>query len=334
MECKIAFPGLKGADKNAAPAWPKSGNKGVSFDLSALSKLTEGGDTTAFDRVQTGQSDYLYTFGICHSVAPPANCLKADGTPQVKVATAPGWQTKRSESWATMPAGKLPSCKYLGNPDFGTTSNPINRQWSLYDPTDPGRGVSLTYTGGQHCSNGQQRALQINFLCSKREIEKIDQVFDESEHCKYEITLESQYACPLECGFGSSGSMCGGHGICRYDTDADRARCFCNSGHSGAGCSDGAPDEEGQSYGPVLGLLIFVTIVMVALVGGIYMLWRFMSTRMMAGHQEEIYNRMRNEFGGDGLMENATASATRNDLQEEGFPLGDDPMARPRDGAF
>ena len=77
---------------------------------------------------------------------------------------------------ATMPAGKLPSCKYLGNPNFGTTSNPINRQWSLYDPTDPGRGVSLTYTGGQHCSNGQQRALQINFLCSKREIEKIDQV--------------------------------------------------------------------------------------------------------------------------------------------------------------
>ena len=50
----------------------------------------------------------------------------------------------------------------------------------------------------------------------------------------------------------------------------------------------------------MLGLLIFVTIVMVALVGGIYMLWRFMSTRMMAGHQEEIYNRMRNEFGGTG----------------------------------
>ena len=45
---------------------------GVSFDLSALSKLTEGGDTTAFDRVQTGQSDYLYTFGICHrSPKPP-----------------------------------------------------------------------------------------------------------------------------------------------------------------------------------------------------------------------------------------------------------------------
>jgi len=70
---------------------------------------------------------------------------------------------------------------------------------------------------------------------------------------------------------------------------------------------------------------------MVALGGGIYMLWRYMSTRMMSG-QEEIYNRMRSEFGSDGLMENATASATRDNLQEEGFPLGEDPMERPQGG--
>ena len=113
-----------------------------------------------------------------------------------KVTSAPGWQTKRSESWvrlkpscpcyeispeiacgvqATMPAGQKPSCKYLGNPGFATKVDGTPAvAWSLYDKADPGRGVSLTYQGGQSCSSGQRRALQVNFVCSTKEIEKIE----------------------------------------------------------------------------------------------------------------------------------------------------------------
>ena len=114
-------------------------------------------------------------------------------------------------------------------------------------------------------------------------------MIDESKHCTYAITIESMYACPTECGFGSGGKMCGGHGICRYDTDAGThalsgpnkapndkkgvAKCFCNAGHAGAGCSE-APAGAVATYGPVLGLLIFVTIVMVGLVAGIFFLYR------------------------------------------------------------
>jgi len=180
-----------------------------------------------------------------------------------------------------------------------------NTQWSLLDKTDPGAGVTLTYTGGQHCSNGQQRALAINFKCAKNKVETFEkQIIDESAHCTYAISLESEYACPTECGFGSAGSMCNNHGICRYDTDAKKARCFCNNGFSGPGC-DQTP-EEAQGYGPLLGLLIFVTIGVVALIAGIVFLWRYMQKRTLP--DQEQYGRMQSDFGG-GLVENAATDA-------------------------
>ena len=58
---------------------------------------------------------------------------------------------------------------YLGNPDMTN-----NKKWSLYNEKDPAMGVTLTYTGGQHCSNGERRALQLNFVCSRDSPEKIE----------------------------------------------------------------------------------------------------------------------------------------------------------------
>merc|ERR1712196_662970 len=172
--------------------------RGATYDLSELSILTSNGGAKVRDYVQTSQSDFVYTFGICHSVLPPDNCLDAAGKSRVRFSSSPGWQTKASETRSNMPAGKEPSCVYLGNPNMED-----NKEWSLIDSDDPGKGVQLKYTGGQHCTSGQRRSLEINFLCSANHIEKIEkQVIDESKHCAYAITIESEYACPLECGFG------------------------------------------------------------------------------------------------------------------------------------
>ena len=176
----------------------------------------------------------------------------------------------------------------------------------------------MTYTGGQHCSSGLRRSLAINFICSSNKIETFEkQVIDEAAHCTYAISVESEYACPLECGFGSAGAMCGGHGLCRYDTDAKKARCFCNSGHAGAGCDQSSASVV-TTYGPILGLLIFVTIIMLLLAGGIGMLWRWMALRTVP-NSGEAYGRLQNQFGSDGLMDNATATSTRSELSGSGF---------------
>jgi len=272
--------------------------KGATFDLSALQAITDGSPAVASDRIQLGNQDFLYTFGICNNAPAPANCLYPDGKARVGVGTsAPAWQTRESETWGNMPAGQEPDCKYLGNPS-------IAPQWSLLNEEDEAMeplGVTMTYTGGQHCSNGQRRALALNFLCSKNQIEKIEeQVIDESDHCKYEITIESQYACPVECGFGSGGAMCNDHGICRYDTDAKTARCFCNGGWEGGGC-DQESKANAHPYGPLLGLLIFVTFAIVVLIGGIIFLWRYMSNRALNNEISltEAYGRLHNSMGAD-----------------------------------
>jgi len=291
--------------------------RGATFDLSGLATLTQTSAAEVSDRIQTSQMDYLYTFGICKSVEAPANCIKPDGQSQVQYTSAPGWQTKKSEK----PGGaKLPHCKYLGNPEMEA-----NNKWSLLDPAcsssdpkerencDPGQGVQLQYLNGQHCTNGDKRKLILNFKCSKSHIEKFErQVIDEDSHCAYAITIDSEYACPVECGFGSSGSMCNNHGVCRYDTDAKRARCFCNQGYTGAGC-DQQGEEEAPSYGPVLGLLVFVTIAVVALIAGIVFLWKYLHNRTLPV-SGEAYGRLQNDFGNNMMSESNASSGAPSRL--------------------
>jgi len=97
----------------------------------------------------------------------------------------------------------------------------------------------------------------------------------------YEVTIESEYACPLECGFGGH-QLCSNHGVCGYDSDLKAARCFCNDGFSGDGCQDSGPkQEESNNYGPILGLLIFVTIALVGLAAAVVGLWRYMHQRTL-----------------------------------------------------
>lgn len=137
-------------------------------------------------------------------------------------------------------------CRYLGgngdNDHEGNGNLARDAEFSLLDEENPGAGVRLTYKQGQTChsgvSSGYRRQLHLNFKCSSSQIRKIDQnvsllsspvqnnshmqssltpvsqVMDESAHCEYEITIESEYACPTECGFGGGHSICNNHGVC------------------------------------------------------------------------------------------------------------------------
>merc|ERR1712070_274765 len=244
---------------------------GVSFNLHALAE--QGKAYTVQDRIQTNELDYVYTFGICGSVAPPTNCLNQDGSSRVQYDYSPGWQTRASESASTSTNPSEMDCKYLGSPSHDA------HEWSINEE-NPAAGVTLTYTNGQHCSNGERRKLSVNFKCVPKLPKKIDQtVIDESAHCAYELEVESEFACPVQCGLDASGAVCGGHGLCGFDTDTRRARCYCNRGRTGEHCTEDAESAEEQSSGPIVGLLIFIVVAMVIVIALLLYLVRWMQSR-------------------------------------------------------
>jgi len=256
---------------------------GAKYDLSKLQGWTKLKPLTVSDRLQDAEKDYVYTFGICHTVKVPDACKKTNGESKFDASDHfPAFQTNSTQSG-------LPSedqdCFYLGSPELNEEDK---TKWSLIDDKNPGAGVILTYKDGQHCShkdaqgNKLRRELSLKFMCSVHggEMERIrETVMDEASQCKYEITVESEFACPTECGFGGGHSMCNEHGVCGYDTDAKEARCFCNEGFGGAGCDEQKDAPGLAGYGPILGLLIFVTIAIVGLVAAVAALFRFMSKR-------------------------------------------------------
>jgi len=276
-------------------------SKGVSFDLSAIA------DTQSFmlqDRLQTSQQDYIYTFGICTAVEPPANCKTSDGKSRVRHYYSPAWQTRAGESIDTASSVNELDCKYLGSPDDQWHS------WAI-DEEDPASGVTLTYANGQSCSHKDpvsgakiRREFAIRFRCAAHTERVIDEeVIDESAHCKYEIEIESEYACPMECGLDASGAICGGHGICGYDTDALRARCYCNRGRGGEHCTEEEGDDEGgQSSGPIVALLVIIVLGVIAVIGLLVYLLKYMNNRK-AVIMGDIY------------------SSLHSDLQERSFDL-------------
>ena len=51
--------------------------------------------------------------------------------------------------------------------------------------------------------------------------------------------LCSRLLSPTECFDGDLKHLCSDKGVCAYDTDAQRARCFCYPGNTGEYCSEG-----------------------------------------------------------------------------------------------
>jgi len=107
----------------------------------------------------------------------------------------------------------------------------------------------------------------------------------------------------MECGLDASGAICGGHGICGYDTDALRARCYCNRGRGGEHCTEEEGDDEGgQSSGPIVALLVIIVLGVIAVIGLLVYLLKYMNNRK-AVIMGDIY------------------SSLHSDLQERSFDL-------------
>jgi cbb3-type cytochrome oxidase subunit 3 len=144
--------------------------------------------------------------------------------------------------------------------------------FSLYDPSRPARGVVVSMINGENtfCPRDpatgipRNRTFSVELLCANvaPQANYGDASVVELNSCDYRMTLKSIAGCPLECL--SSGSICGTHGVCGFDTDLGKSRCYCYTGFQGDDCATPIADAVGMGAETVI--LIVVCIVLCAVI--------------------------------------------------------------------
>lgn len=175
-------------------------------------------------------------------------------------------------------------CHRLGAPV--PAGGAISMAWSLYDTSNPSRGVAVTYLTGDLCPNtvGTPRQLTVWLLCYDDATNVPDEeVVLETNMCNYEIFVKSAFGCPVQCpltaaGGGSTRRICAGHGVCDYDSVRGNSRCFCNPGYYGEDCSDvTVPTPRLTSTGTIL---IVVSVVLGLTLAFLGYIWFFKIARL------------------------------------------------------
>jgi hypothetical protein len=240
----------------------KADGLGVTYDISQLALPGQnyhiyGGDLPCTAALE---ENYTYTYNFCS----PVSHLK---TVAAKCAD------KRDASVVQLNLNG--ECKVTGR--FST------QEFALVDPAHPAAGVKITYSGGDQChTNNVQRKTFIYAMCSHDGQLFSEDAVDEpggAKSCEYEIKIHSNKACPLECPMGARGKPCGGNGHCAYDHTNNKARCFCNTGKGGAGCTEDIVEQNAIS-GTMTGLLVTVIILVVGL-GSVlgFLIWKVREAR-------------------------------------------------------
>lgn len=109
---------------------------------------------------------------------------------------------------------------------------------ALYTPPmsgNPAHGFHVLYTNGDNCTaSGPPRASSLMFVCQDSNgLSPNQNLVVESTNCIYNMMIFGPAGCPATCPFGGSPHyLCGGRGVCDYDTSAGAARCFCDQGYS------------------------------------------------------------------------------------------------------
>lgn len=156
-------------------------------------------------------------------------------------------------------------CKALGK----TTADGFPK---FYASASQDIGVSLKFTGGDTCNtNNVDRNIQVNFICAPKDdtiAADVTMDISENSHCSYTSTVSSLFACPDEC-FAVDNYVCSGHGICQFDSDANVARCFCNSGRGGSDCTKKVSTSSNKKSSSAANttLIVFIILLLVALIG-------------------------------------------------------------------
>ena len=96
-----------------------------------------------------------------------------------------------------------------------------------------------------------------------------------------------------ECIKGNT--LCNGQGVCGYDNDAQKARCFCNTGFEGDDCLTVTQPSSGMSIETVF-LIIMVILITVAMFAAGYMVYRLRRLTIDPAAYAELSHRF-NELG-------------------------------------
>ena len=153
------------------------------------------------------------------------------------------------------------SCYRVGGPSV------LGWNFSLYDTTKPARGVSITMLNGDQkwCPVGQNRTFTVSLLCAPVPTSTAfppDANVFELNTCDYRMELKSVAGCPTQCTSG--GVICGGNGVCGFDTDTSYSKCFCYTGFAGSGCTAIPSGPAGLSAESII--LIIVCLVLAAVI--------------------------------------------------------------------
>ena len=155
---------------------------GQIFDLSAYAK--EG-------RELTYSKGYRYRLKVCDPLvlSAPCNNMPAQGNAPVAIK-----------------ADSAGNCQQvLGQAGESATTVPPAGTWALLDASDPGRGVSVTYTDGSACTNAPQHRAQttIEVRCvaegaaNSYKVTKVAKQEAAGQPCAYRFIVNSHRGCPV-----------------------------------------------------------------------------------------------------------------------------------------
>lgn len=211
---------------------PDYADEEVHYDISSLTENRAPYEVD--DRERTTEFDYV--FDVCKPLTElPSQC--AAGTPFDNKAAA--YQV------ANLTTNE---CHLLGLADSSV-------DFAFVDPSDPGVGVEIKYSGGEPCGT-VPRTFTVRVYCDQHhhasEVPRLETSVFEPDLCTYEVDLIHFSGCPQQClAAGENGDdadvLCDGNGICSVDSDARAVRCFCYEGRGGSHCQKRDSNVNGIS---------------------------------------------------------------------------------------
>ena len=240
-----------------------SPHAGVTYDLSKLTLAKGFYDAPDND----GTKPYKYYWNVCAPLDKDsfATTIPAHNCDAVITAGAAAVQVANSTGEPEEPG----LCVSLGQASASFFHNA---------ESDAMAGVRITYQDGTECedpfdpAHKIKRSFNVIYHCNQDTAPQHDHTpVTEPFLCEYSVSVQTKYACPLQCHHGASDSICSGHGICGINSDlaVPTAACFCNHGYAGHYCESLSTTETdtGRSATPALvGVTITLIVALVALV--------------------------------------------------------------------
>jgi len=265
---------------------------GATYDLSTLQLAVSGSSNNSYSiNDKDPATAYYFQFNIC------SNIEDSDAIRQGKCAgkdPAPAYQLSNN------PGDDM--CYRLGG-DYMNVDH--NVAWSVHNPDDPAGGVVLQYLNGDTClSTGTGRRVDLHFIC-RDDRERATNIPDEEyitepNKCEYSMEIMTGHGCPQECP-RVDGLVCGGTGVCGYDTGLETARCFCDIGYEGSNCQSHSSSSSGGVNGETIAL-VFVCLLLALVIALLAYMWNKLRRLQL---DPDAYSQLGNKFNELGQVSNS-----------------------------